>query len=179
MSGPMSPAEIYRGFIEHDVMSALVSLGRTMAPPSRALVRESERTLTETSALAASMGMEDNTHTPANVIRRVALITALVAATHRRKRWFCPHAFDVTSKRMTHAMLTTGIATCKRCAKRAPMFPFEDDGRCDICDQPASEFREFVYQDILGQYSGNQCEECYQFAEVMRKEQIDGPQVPA
>ena len=170
-----SPDEIYRHLLEQPGdAEELTAFSEKTPPLSAAVLAEAEQIHARIGAnipLWTALGLHYQTTVPANRLRRLAWMIVLLNAAGRRKRWWCSHAFGIEA--VTISNLTQGISFCQRCAKEAErQGHFEDDGHCDVCDQPTSAFYEFLTQDTLGVFSGNVCEKCHGFSKRLITEVV-------
>ena len=61
--------------------------------------------------------------------------------------------------------LTHRARSCRACLAAGLEWPEAvDDGRCDVCDRPATWFREFVCQSGGEYIAGNICGSCDRFS---------------
>lgn len=93
-------------------------------------------------------------------VKSVAFGMAVVESMVRRGKaeYRCPHSHTRTPPPMI-VDLGTGMIACLPCARAYDLDP-DDDGRCDLCDQPSAMFREFWLQLGPALVHGDLCADC-------------------
>jgi hypothetical protein len=97
------------------------------------------------------------------------LASALTKAVERRvgRDSICAHVPGVLSgddaPMPILVLLGAGIATCARCAPSVigRMGVEVDDGRCDLCDEPSTEFTPFATSAVGIAFHGDACTACF------------------
>lgn len=132
---------------------------------AEAAAREAQEASRETIRALGSIGIEARQLSPELDERSLAWGLAVSGAISRRipAHRQCPHA-KPGARRPLVALLTSRLLFCSECRPRfARRFGLgDDDGRCDVCDEPtvASDFAEFQITVGALQISGNACGKC-------------------
>jgi hypothetical protein len=130
---------------------------------SAAAARDAERAMAQSIGDLGLMGVDLQRVSPDVDERYIAWVLAVGGAIPRRiaEDRRCPHAKPGARRPLT-ALLTSRLLYCTDCRARfASRFGLgDDDGRCDVCDRPASKFSEFTGTVGSLRLIGNICSMC-------------------